>query len=226
MKAIYILVIIIFIFFVLLICPIVLSVKQKDDLTVYVRYIFVRIRLYPQKEKPEKQEKEKKAKAKKEKEKPEKKQKKPNVIKEKFEKDGLSEFLDTVKYAVNRVKKIPVFIKKHLIFSKLFVKVSVSDEDAATAAINYGRACSVIYPAYSFVAGNFRCGKTSVSVIADFDKKESSAEADIKVKIKLIFIIIAAFMALFAGIDILKAFSKIKNLKNKDKQKEKEGAKQ
>ncbi len=225
MKAIFILAIIIFIIFVLLICPIVLSVKNKDELTVHVRYIFVRIRLYPQKEKPEKQEKEKKTKAKKDKEKTEEK-KKPNVFKEKLNKDGLSEFLDTVKYAVNRVKKIPLFIKRHLIFSRIFINVSVSDEDAATAAINYGRACSVIYPAYSFVAGNFRCKKTSVNVIADFDKKESSAEADIKVKIKLIFIIIAAFKALFAGIDILKAFSKTKNLKNKDKQKEKEGAEQ
>ncbi|MCR5636046.1 MAG: DUF2953 domain-containing protein [Clostridiales bacterium] len=220
MKAIYILAIIIFIIFVLLVCPIVLSVKQKDDLAVYVRYIFVRIRLYPQKEKPEKQEKEtKETKKKKEKEKPEEK-KKPNVFKEKLDKDGLSEFLDNVKYAVNRVKKIPVFIKRHLIFSKLFINISVSDEDAATAAVNYGRACSVIYPAYSFFLSNFRCRKTSVNVIADFDKKESSAEADIKIKIKLIFIIIAAFKALFAGIDILKAFSKIKNLKNKEKQKE------
>jgi len=231
MKAVYILAIIVFVFAVLLVCPVILSFHMnKDGSEAYVRYAFVKIKLNSKKEDEESEEAEKEEKArkkKKEKKTPDKeKSDKPNVFKEKFEKDGLKEFLQTVKYAVKRAVEVPMFLKRHTVISRLIVNVSVSDEDAATAAVNYGRACPIVYSAYAFLTDTFKCKKTSVNVYPDFKKQESEVEMEIKIRVKLIFLVITAFKGLFAGIDIFKAFSRIKNIKQTRIKTKEEGVRQ
>lgn len=112
-------------------------------------------------------------------------------------------FFDSLKQKrgfVGAIKEIAVFVKDCVTPIKLFLRfvhfknvrlyVGIVGEDAAKTAVDYGAACSAVYPALSFIEGIANVSYKSVDVKADFEGKESEITFSLKIKSSVIFILI------------------------------------
>jgi nitrate reductase NapE component len=105
----------------------------------------------------------------------------------------LKSFLDTFKRFIEPVKKLTHSFMLRLRVDMLMIKLTVCSDDAAKTAILYGGACAVIYPAAAYIEGNFKVKKDDVSVLPDFNGKDSSIEFLVIISIKLIRILAESF---------------------------------
>ena len=144
-------------FVILMVSPIVLSVKLGEENVIFVRYLFVKIPLFPAKEKSEAQRQ--KAKEKKEAKKLAKQQKQEAKKEPESKEDEKAKAKMTVSEILELLGELaeasasPVFhLFRHIYLVKLDLKVAVGGEDAAQIAINTGR----IEAAVGYFIGIFR----------------------------------------------------------------------
>lgn len=195
--------------------PVRVSVKYSDNISLIVKYLFLKFPIDLNGEKkPEKKSKKAKSNLK---QNPEPTKNKPTPKKEnaavKWLKDTFKErglkgllnvFTEIAKLAGTFLK--PIF--RNIVIKKLDLNVTVAFEDAAQTAINYGYFCSGIYPALAVLLRIMKYKDYSVNIATDFDKK--SPEFDVYAEISLIphFVVFGAVHALVNFI-ILKAKNKI-----------------
>lgn len=161
---------------------------KENKTTVWIRYLFFKIPIYPRKKK---------------KAKPQKSDKKPEKKAEKASKDkkesffastaksqGLGAVIEILEKIIQILKDFSSSTLKHLKIKKLKLNVVTAGEDAADAALNFGYASSVIYPALGVLSGliNF-LNIPDVNITVDYDKKETSASLLLQFKIKLFFLL-------------------------------------
>lgn len=190
-----------FLFFLITLIRVQVFMHYSDDITLSVKVLFVKIQLLPQKEKKEKPKQKKPEKKKKpEEKKPEKegkeKEKKPNYLTKLKEKKGVSGlislFTSLAQIAAGALKSI----FSHIVIRKLDVGISLSGEDAASVAVNYGRVCSALYPAVNVIAAATVCKDYNVVVEPVFDPdKPTQVYADINAYLRIIFVLAAAIKA-------------------------------
>jgi hypothetical protein len=181
----------------LLLCPVTVSAEFKNELSIRIKYLFIRHKIFPQPEKPKKEENEKK------KEKIEKTEKK-SKIKGIIEQKGLSGFLNIIKEFSLIATHTAKNLLSHILIKRIYIKIVVADEDAAQAAISYGQTCSIVYTAFGWILSNAKYNRYYINIVPDFDSKESRIYFELKVKIKLIFIILIFLSALFKSLKVLK----------------------
>lgn len=92
--------------------------------------------------------------------------------------------------------------KKHIIIREMYLWMTVSDNnDAAQTAIEYGRVCQKVFPAFSFICSTLPVKKYDVQVEPDFLGKKNKAEFAFSISIRPIFflnaLIVFAFRLLF-----------------------------
>ena len=69
--------------------------------------------------------------------------------------------------------------------------------------------CAAVYPAVSTIVSLIKCSKPEVSVYPDFDKTQSEAVADIKVKITLFSLLVILAKGLVTAIKTTKMLKKL-----------------
>ena len=203
-------------FTVLLTSPLVMTAEYGEDWKIKLRYLFLVFQLYPEKEnthnKPVKKEKAAKSQKKEEKE-----DKKPN-FKEILKQKGLSGILELLKQTAVLVTGRLQKLFSHVIIRELSLDVLICGDDAADTAVTYGKACAVIYPAVSILAGNTRCKRYGVSVAPDFDGSGTKIKANLKAAVRPVFLIASALSLLVKGIPILKEVKELFGSPNEQKE--------
>ena len=164
---------------------------KEDEFKVWVRYLFIKIPVYPRKKKKQRSNKAEPKKL----EKTETKDKQPKEKKENFftstiKEDGIGAIIEILSKIIEIVKDFSSSTLKHLKVKKLKLNVISAGEDAADTALNFGYACSVIYPALGALSGLISFLKIpDVNITVDYDKKKTSASLVLQFKMKLFFLL-------------------------------------
>lgn len=219
---------------ILLICPVVVSFEYGEDIFLKVRYLFVTFfRIPPKNKKQKRKDKkdEKKAdKAAKEAEKlteaadapkqskqqtakaSEKKaaaKGKPNAkSKAEKQKPTLSEIFAVVKMLAESLGKPLKKLLHRVRITNMRLDIICGGDDAAAAALNYGKMNIVVGNALGWLDMFFTLVKPDINIGVDFESEDTLTEMSCKIKLS----IAAAFAFLFVGL-----FRILKNSKGNDK---------
>ena len=185
---------ILFLILLLLASPVSLSVRLEQEWQVVLRYLFLSFRLWPQKEKKEKAETETEEK---EKEKDEKKAGKKALLLDTLKRRSIPGLLNLLSEAASLAVSVLKRFLSHVHVSKFDLCLTIAGADAANVALQYGNACTVVYPAVHALMAACRCSGYGVSVVPDFQKKETEVRFLFRARISLFFIIKEALSALF-----------------------------
>lgn len=165
---------------IVLILPVGVRVQYDNTFRLWLKYGSILIKLIPGKDKPNK-EKNKKLSLKNKHNSGEKKKKLPS-------------FSAIISAVEKCIKELGKFFKR-IRFNRFNISVVVSDNDAASAAINYGRTCAAATALYSALGKNLNPRDTNISVDLKYDSK-TSAELDIIINTMTINVIILAIKIL------------------------------
>ena len=200
---------------ILLSIPVGVTAEYSEELRLTLSYLFIKIKLLPGPEENEKKaEKEKKKKSRKKKkekeEKPEKAAEKGGIkdsLKKIIEAKGVRGFLDIIYEMLKIILRYTGRLLRHIKLKKCDVYMLVTGDDASETALNYGKACSAVYPAISEICSFFRCGKPAVTVDFDYDAAGSSVAASAEFSLSPI---IMAGILLKLGIKLLRPILRLR----------------
>lgn len=170
----------IILFFILILSiPVHVSFTYSDKIYLSVRYLFIKLDILPLGEKKEKKKKEKNPKEKKEEEpkqeeKP--KEKGPNKILEMVKANGYDGMMLVLSNLLEVLKKWGGNVFKSVAFNEVEIYVNVGTGDAASTAIEYGKACQKVYPFMGFLCANNKVKKYDAAVDVDFLANSSETE--------------------------------------------------
>lgn len=173
MTALYIILGIIFFFVLILSIPVFVDIEYTDVFRLSVRWLFIKIKLYPndkpKKEKPKKEKPEKTDEG--EEEKPEEKkpkEKKENLFTVFYKNQGVPGIVELIKNCAAILGKFSGAFLKSIVIKKLRINISVTESDAAATAIRYGKICSEIYPPLGFICSSCTVKDYKVNIYADY----------------------------------------------------------
>ncbi len=191
--------------FALLSLKLSIRIVYKDTLTVYGGISFVRIKLFPRKEKKikhkknanktEKQPENTPAKAAPSKKDAQSTQDGKSENPQEGKKKGVSE---TVTFIFDIIKQLGTAFGTHGSINVNSFIVTVSKDDACDTAVSFGLMCSAMSAGLALCSlfGKSHINHDRVMTIPDFISGKSSLETDIKIGIRGIFILIAAIKIL------------------------------
>ena len=116
---------------------------------------------------------------------------KPGKLRQMIDEKGLfetiGELTETLKIIISKFGNAA----KHIRVRKCYLTVNVASSDPANTAVEYGLVCSVVYPAVSGFQEllKWHRKKTVISVNSDFCSEKPSIDIDLKIKLRLWFII-------------------------------------
>ena len=133
-----------------------------------------------------------------------KKKKKSNKTIEKIQDKGYYEsFIALMDFLKPVITILSEFASK-IVIKPLIVKIKMVGNDAAKLAVDYGKFCSVYYPAVNFLSSKTNCKKIDSDVYVDYTDKKSEFYIYTEIKIKLIY-------CLKSAISVLIEFLRLKN---------------
>lgn len=206
MTALYIIGGILLFLLLLLIIPISAEAGFTDIFAARVKYGGIKVfdTSKPKKQKKLKTKKPKSQKPKADKPKEKKESFITRIFKEKGKIGGIKFCFAVLKAGLLRV----IWLIKKITVKKLFLDITVSSDDAAGTAIAYGGVCAAVYPVVAIVKENTKVGISEVNISTDFDKLSPVIKAQIAVKTRLIYALIAAISFVFAYFKIKKESEK------------------
>ena len=186
---------------ILLLVPVRLHVRYREEMATTLWVLFVPIRLLPKKEKPKAEETPDKPKPKKKAKADDDKQKKKDVLDLKQHAKELKE--NGVAAAVEWLKEIAGYLLtatdrllKAITVTKLFARVDIAGEDAAQTALTYGKICGAVYPALGVVESKLKVKKQDVQIAPAFCAEKTQFAFDVRLKISLWRVVVAALILL------------------------------
>lgn len=196
----------------LMFMPITVYGEFENSVKLSVRYLFVKIRILPQKPKKKTQKKkEKKEKKETDKEKKPKQEDEKDALKtlkEALKKTGVSGFIEIITDLAKIVGSTAAGVIRHIVIKSFDAEVKSGGEDAAQTAINYGYISAALYPAASIILGGVKKYKSArVQIFPDYDSKSSSVKFSCVFRVKLWWIVLNALSAL---IKLIKELMKLK----------------
>lgn len=175
MTALYIILGIILFLTGLLTLPVNVYAEYKESFVLYVRWLFVKIYIYPpadkKKQKPKKDKKPKEEKPQEEspvEESATPAEPKENFIKTFYNNQGVPGILELIS---NIAKKLGAGLKgigRSFYIRRLWLRINVGGGNSADAAISYGKMCSAVYPAMGYILSIVHSKNCSVKVQPDF----------------------------------------------------------
>ena len=209
MTALIVIAAIILFFAFLLFMPLVFYADFKGELFLSVRYLFVKIRLLPEKPKKSKKPKRKKSAKKAEKKAEAKNENETSKkLKEVLRKTGVGGFIEIIAELAKIAGRGTMGIVRHIVISRLDIEIRNGGEDAAQTAINYGYISAALYPAVSVILNNVKKYKSAcVQIFPDYDSRDTTVKCSVRLKIKLWWILSAAMKTLWA---LMKELMKLK----------------
>lgn len=191
-----------------------IHVEYEEEVLAYAKWAFLKIPLFPRPEKPpkEKKPKEKKEEPPKEEEEApkEEKPKGPNPLKVLYENEKLSGILEILNRLLQVLYKFGGRLVNSFVIDEMFLDITVSRDDAASTAEEYGKMCRRVFPVTGAVVANCNVRKYCINIDPDYlanGQNEFAFSLEISLNPrKLINAVLAfAFGALFkVGIRLLK----------------------
>ena len=187
MTALYIILGIVVFFIILLSIPVVLDMTYTDKFYLKVSWLFLKFKLLPheEKEKKKKVPKEKKpAEQPKEQNKTDdsgQKPKKDNFIKVFYDNQGVTGIVELVKNCASYLGKFGKGFLKSIYIKKLEIAINVSESDAASTAIKYGKICQEIYPPLGFICSSCHVKNYNVDIRANYCGQKTKGAFDTRV---------------------------------------------
>lgn len=153
---------------IILLCIRVTAVLNYNvKFTFEVKWLFLKFQIYPKKEKQEK--KKEKAEEDKPKEGKKKKAKKGSgPLKAFYENQGFGGVLELIKNTSDAVSGLLKRVFKSLIINEFYLGMSISGDDAASTAIDYGETCAKVFPAIGVICSTMKVRKYDVDIRPDF----------------------------------------------------------
>ena len=193
MTALWIIFGIILFFVALLSVRVTVSFDYNEQLKLDVRWLFIKIQIYPIKSRKKKEKKPKKEKPEEEEpsEEPEEpKPKKENIFVTFYKNqgfDGVMELLGSTKRILGGMMSS---MGKHFIFRKLKLYITVgSGDDAAATSMLYGKTCAAVFPVMGLITNTCHVKEYDCAVRPDFIKGEKSAVVLVVFSVRPIFYI-------------------------------------
>lgn len=218
MLLVYILLSVILFITVLFLIPVRVTADYNNSFELYVSYLFLKIKIFPRKEKKPKKDKSKNDKKSSDKQADKKKQKKNDNIFLKFYKNqGFEATIELIADTMKYINSLFGGIFKHFVFREIFLNMSISGSDAAETAIKYGKVSSAVFPAMGYICSKAKVKKYDIDISPDFLSTNDVAQFHFKFGICPIFItnsIIAFGFKMFKNV-LLKLF-KVQNDDNKE----------
>lgn len=169
-----------------------------DTLSLTLKILFYKKKLLPAPEKPKKkpEKKEQKPKEPEPEKKKEPKEKKPNYLSRLKEKKGLTGLLSLLAGLAEIAAGALRELFSHIVIHKLNVGIALSSGDASSTAVNYGKLCSIVYPAVDVIVNATVCKSYNVTLEPVFDdEKQTEITADLHAHLRVIFALAAAAKA-------------------------------
>ncbi len=219
MLFLYILLSVILFITVLFLIPVRVTADYDNSFELYVSYLFLKIRLFPSKEKKDKKSKHNNEKKEdtEQAQKKKKRDKKDNIFLKFYKNQGFEATIQLIADTMNYINGLFGGIFKHFVFRKLFLSMRVSGSDAAETAIKYGKISSAVFPAMGYICSKAKVKKYDIDISPDFLASKDVAEFYFQFGICPIFItnsIIVFGFKMFKNV-LLKLF-KVQNDDNKE----------
>lgn len=211
----YILIAILFVLFLITLIPVGIKARFQNKVYCDLKIGFIKIRLLP--EKPKKKKTEEKPKVKEPKPKKENQKEKEISLKKLLKQNGVSGIINILKKIASLAVGALKDVFKHIIIRELSIDVVIGGDDAAETALNYGKACSVVYPSVSTITQACICQDFNVLVSPDFtDGSKSSASCKLEADIKIFWLVKAVIVHGFKALQVLIKLRKANETVNKD----------
>ena len=182
MLVVYILLGILLFLLLLLSLPVSFTVQSYDEMLVKMHILGFPITLVPAKEKPEK--KPKKPKKTKEEESKKKKSSIGNYFKKKadaIKEQGISGIVDALQEIVAMVKTLSKRVIRSITIRKMQFHLFVGGQEASDVALNYGKLCATILPAFSLLEIVFKTKRNDILIKPSFTEETNAYTFDIVV---------------------------------------------
>lgn len=204
----------------LLYLPVTAEGAYDGEVSLKIRWLFLKVPVLPAKEKedkPKKPKKEKKAKKQTEGEEKPKKKKKIDL-------DFILEILELVKQALSSLKHPLGWFLRSIRYRDVWLHILVCQDDAHKTAVKYGQCNAIVHSVFSLLRNCIDVKTTDVQIAADFIGEEEKFSGGMKVKVRPLNVLIFVFwFAGSFGIDYLKRkyreYKLLKELKKKDQHK-------
>ena len=196
MLALYIILGIILFIVLLLSVRVIVFFDYHEELILNVRWLFIKIPVYPTKPKKKKPKKEKPEEEKKEEEPKEEKPKKENIFVTFYKNQGLSGVMELLGSVKRILGGMFGSFARHFIFRELkcYVTVGAGDDAAATSML-YGKTCAAVFPVMGLITSTCHVKQYDCAVRPDFIKGEKSAVVRAVFSVRPIFYINALIVA-------------------------------
>ncbi|MGN0568401.1 MAG: DUF2953 domain-containing protein [Acutalibacteraceae bacterium] len=213
MIALYIILAVIALIVILFSIKVSVTAVYDETFTLDIKWLFIKLRIYPEDEEKEakkeakKAEKEQKKKnSKKEKPKKEKTEEsaspKSNIFKDFYNNQGFAATVNLIRTAAAQLGGFLKGVYRAFVIENLTVLLRVSEgDDAAQTAVKYGKVCSAVYPAMGFICSNMKVKQYDVNVVPDFISAENTATFKLSLSVRPIkltnAVIVLAFRLIF-----------------------------
>ena len=213
MIALYIILAVIALIVILFSIKVSVTAVYDETFTLYIKWFFIKLRIYPEdeekkaKKEAKKAEKEQKKKnSKKEKPKKEKTEEsaspKSNIFKDFYNNQGFAATVNLIRTAAAQLGGFLKGVYRAFVIENLTVLLKVSaGDDAAQTAVKYGKVCSAVYPAMGFICSNMKVKQYDVNVVPDFISAENTATFKLSLSVRPIkltnAVIVLAFKLIF-----------------------------
>lgn len=179
MKVLLIILAVILFFIGILSVPFHVYSEYVESFVLYVRWLFVKIYIYPPADKKKKKKKKDKKKKddkkedeeeddKKDEEEEKPKEKGDNFIKTFYNNQGVPGMINLIGSIAKKLKKGLHKIGKSFYIREMWLRINVADSDSAETAIKYGKICSAVYPSLGYIIDCVNAKNCSVKIQPDF----------------------------------------------------------
>lgn len=191
MTAIIVILSIILFLAILMLLPLTLYISFEDKLCLKLRYLFIKIQLFP--EKPKEKKKKQPAKKPQKAQKPKDAEQEENKLREILSKTGLSGLIEIISETAKIIGAGAMGVIRHAVIKRLKLNVDCGGEDAADAAISCGYVSAAVYPSLGIILSavkNYK--KTQININPDYDSEEKKVSLDCAVRVKPWWLIVSA----------------------------------
>ena len=213
MIALYIILAVIALIVILFSIKVSVTAVYDETFTLDVKWLFIKLRIYPEDE--EKRAKKEAKKAEKDQKKKISKQEKPkkekteesaspksNIFKDFYNNQGFAATVNLIRTAAAQLGGFLKGVYRAFVIENLTVLLKVSaGDDAAQTDVKYGKVCSAVYPAMGFICSNMKVKQYDVNVVPDFISAENTATFKLSLSVRPIkltnAVIVLAFKLIF-----------------------------
>ena len=127
-------------------------------------------------------------------------------MKDLIKKRGVKDFLGFLRDILLILAKTSKEILKRIKLRECTLRMTAAGGDAAETAVNYGKACSIVYPAVALLFEYIPCRKRNIEIKADFMNEKSELFFEARLKLRLGFLLKEGIKMLIGLVPLLKWF--------------------